>query len=160
MANPFPFVAGSVLTAAELNGIGEWTSYTPVLTAATTNPTLGTGSSSTGSYARIQDLIIYRFAITFGTSGVAAGSGVYRVSLPVTASATTSFYEIGNGQTSFYDSSLVVIYFANAWLPNTTYLEILYQQTFNGLLSNVTNAAPVIPAANDAISGLIIYQAA
>jgi hypothetical protein len=23
MANPFPFVAGSVLTAAELNGIGE-----------------------------------------------------------------------------------------------------------------------------------------
>jgi len=29
MANPFPFTAGQVLTAAQMNGIGETTSFTP-----------------------------------------------------------------------------------------------------------------------------------
>jgi hypothetical protein len=40
MANPFPFVAGSVLTAAELNGIGEVYVYV--------KETLGSTSSVTG----------------------------------------------------------------------------------------------------------------
>jgi hypothetical protein len=160
MANPFPFVANTVLTAAQLNGIGEWTSYTPVLTATTTNPTLGTGSSATGAYARIQNLIVYNFQILFGTSGVVAGVGDYRVSLPVTANATSAFYTITNGQTSFFDNSANVVYFANAWLGTTTTLSILYQTAFNSSMNTVSATNPVIPAANDAISGLIIYRAA
>lgn len=58
--------------------------YTPVLTALTTNPTLGTGGSTTGRYYRIGKLVIGHFGVFFGTAGAAAGSGEYRVSIPVT----------------------------------------------------------------------------
>jgi hypothetical protein len=160
MANPFPFVAGNVLTAAQLNGIGEWTSYTPVLTATTTNPTLGTGSSATGAYARVQNLIVYNFQILFGSSGVVAGVGNYKVSLPVTSNATNAFYTATNGCTAFFDSSANSVYFANAWLESTTNLTLLTQASFNGALQNVSATSPAVPAANDAISGLVIYRAA
>jgi hypothetical protein len=160
MANPFPFVAGEVLTAADMNGIGEWTSYTPVLTATTTNPTLGTGSSATGAYARVQNLIVYNFQILFGSSGVNAGSGNYKVSLPVTSNATSAFYNATNGQTAFFDSSANSVYFSPAWLESTTNLTLLYQGAFNGNMANISDTTPVIPGANDAISGLVIYRAA
>ena len=160
MANPFPFTAGQVLTAAQMNGIGEWTSFTPVLTATVTNPTLGTGSSVAGQYARVQNLIIYQFRITFGTSGVVAGSGNYKISIPITAQSTSAFHSSQLGQTTFFDSSANVNYFANAWLESTTNLSLLYQVTFNGLLVNISATAPVVPAANDEINGLVIYRAA
>ena len=160
MPNPFPFVAGNVLTAAQMNGIGEWTSYTPVLTASVTNPTLGTGGSSVGEYARIQNFIFYRFTITFGTVGVNAGSGSYFVSLPVTATAIGNFYTASVGQTSFFDSSANTPYFANGWQASTTNLQLLYQTGFNGAVAGITNVTPVTPAANDVISGYVIYKAA
>ena len=40
MANPFDFSAGAVLTAAQLNQIGDYESWTPTLT----NITLGNGT--------------------------------------------------------------------------------------------------------------------
>ena len=160
MANPFPFVAGSVLTAAELNGIGEWLSYTPVLTATTTDPTLGTGSSSVGGYSRIQNLIVYRFSIAFGSSGVNAGSGSYEVSLPVNAVVVGNFYTWSAGQTSFYDQSANKPYFGPAWIQASTKLRITYQTGWNDQMSTVGGATPVVPAANDVLSGLVIYQAA
>jgi hypothetical protein len=161
MANPFPFVAGEVLTAADMNGIGEWTSYTPVLTASVTNPTLGTGSSQVGSYARIQNLIIYRFRISFGTSGISTGSGTYRVSLPVAATGSSlDYYLATNGQTSFFDSSASTLYFAQAWIANANYLNLIIQQSFNGFNQDLTSTVPVTVAASDTFSGLIIYQAA
>jgi hypothetical protein len=160
MANPFPFVAGEVLTAADMNGIGEWTDYTAVLTATVTNPTLGTGALNSSRYARIQNLIIYQYFIQFGTSGVNPGAGNYEISLPVNAAGTTTFYEIVAGQTAFYDSSTASSYYANAWLPSVGKLLLTFQSTFNGPLNNVTAAAPVVPAATDAFSGLIIYKAA
>jgi hypothetical protein len=160
MANPFPFVAGEVLTAAELNGIGEWTSYTPVLTASVTNPTLGTGSTQSGSYARIQNLIIYRYFVGFGTSGVNAGAGNYKISLPVASSGITSFYENNIGSVAFFDTSANSIYYANAWIADVNNVTPIYQATFNGALLNVTAAVPVVPAAQDALSGLVVYRAA
>ena len=160
MANPFPFTSGQVLTAAQMNGIGEWTSYTPVLTASVTNPTLGTGSQQLGSFARIQNLIICRFYIAFGASGTNAGSGSYRVSLPVNANPFGAFFSASSGQTSFFDSSANNIYFANGYIPASTYAAILVQNGFNTFMNDLTNAVPVIPAANDVISGYLIYQAA
>ncbi len=160
MANPFPFVSGTTLLASQLNGIGEWTSYTPVLTATTTNPTLGTGSSSVGSYARIQDLIFYRFVITFGTSGVNAGVGTYRISLPVAAAAITNFTENPLGTTMFTDSSLGGNYFGNAWFADVNNLSPVYQTGFNGTVNNIGAVNPVIPAANDVLSGFVTYRAA
>ncbi len=69
-------------------GYAGWTSYTPTLTAATTNPTLGAASAGAvqfGRYCKVGRLVVAQFGIRFATSGASAGSGAYTVSLPVTA---------------------------------------------------------------------------
>lgn len=89
---PLP-AAGGILTAAALYEAP--TTYVPALTAATTNPTLGTGSTQAGFYYRLGDWIIGEARIRFGSSGAAAGTGLYAISLPITANAT--FHDIGGG---------------------------------------------------------------
>lgn len=64
-----------------------FSTYTPELTASSSNPTLGTGSTQSGSYAQIGDLVFGRAVIVFGTSGENPGSGFYSVSLPVASAA-------------------------------------------------------------------------
>lgn len=61
--------------------------WTPTLTASSTNPTMGSGSSAAGSYTggASGEYVEGHGRILFGTSGVNAGSGVYIVSLPVDA---------------------------------------------------------------------------
>lgn len=65
---------------------GAFIAWTPVLTASTTNPTLGTGSSQTGVYMRIGRLIFAQGRILWGTGGT-AGSGTYAISVPVNGTA-------------------------------------------------------------------------
>ena len=83
MANPFLFVAGTVLTAAKLNGIGERTSFTPTITS-------GLGSITTVgalacTYMRVQNIIVVEFDITITTIGTAGGGILF--TLPVTANS-------------------------------------------------------------------------
>ena len=81
--------AGQVLTAATMNSIGAaYETWTPTLTASTTNPTLGTGSSQTGRYGRVNKSVYGQGQISFGTAGVAAGNGFYYISIPVTAQSS------------------------------------------------------------------------
>ena len=79
MANPFPFVAASILTAAELNGIGEYTAYTPTFT----NLTVGNGTVSF-RYGRVNKFIHVIGRVTFGSTTSITGS--VTATLPVTAS--------------------------------------------------------------------------
>ena len=75
--------SGAVLPAATLQSIGAVAeSYTPALTAVTTNPTLGTGSFQEGRYQLLQKRAFVEGAIFFGSSGAAAGTGAYRISVP------------------------------------------------------------------------------
>jgi hypothetical protein len=60
-----------------------YNSNTPSLTASSSNPTLGSGSVANGRYIQINKLVYYFGRVIFGSSGVAAGSGDYRVSLPI-----------------------------------------------------------------------------
>jgi hypothetical protein len=79
MANPFPFVAGAVLTAAEMNGIGESATFTPSIT----NFTLGNGTSA-GQFVRVNTLVYFRVKIVFGsTTSIAAGAK--DLTLPIAA---------------------------------------------------------------------------
>lgn len=78
--------SGQVLTAATLNTIGAvWETYTPTLTASTTNPNLGTTGTAAGRYARIQKIVIGQAQFVFGGAGIAAGLGFYFCSIPITA---------------------------------------------------------------------------
>ena len=78
MANPFPFVAGSILEAAQLNGIGETTSFTPVFT----NLTVGNGTV-TAYYTRIQKLVKVYVNVLFGST--TSITGALTMDLPITA---------------------------------------------------------------------------
>lgn len=152
--------SGQVLTAATMNSIGAaWESWTPALTASTTNPTLGSGSFAGGKYTRINKLVIATFTIRFGTSPN-AGSGTYRVSVPVTAASTQLYYQNELGQVLIRDDSTQVQYQATSYLNTTTTLELAYSATYGGALVNVAHNAPWTWTTNDTLSGIIIYEAA
>ena len=74
---------GTAVEAIETQLVGAYTSYTPTLTASTTSPTLGTGSSATGYYKQIGRMVHGYASIVWGSSGTAAGSGYYGLLLPV-----------------------------------------------------------------------------
>ncbi len=133
-----------------------WTSWTPVLTATTTNPTLGTGSSVAGKYLKVGKLVTAQFSITFGTSGVNAGNGIYRVSLPVTATIFTgSFDTVGIG--NLFDSSAGALYTMTPVMISTTFFELYYTGTS---VYYAQNSSPMTWAASDKITGTLTYQAA
>lgn len=80
------------------DGTTSPSSWTPTLTAATTNPTLGSGSAVRGQRVVVNGWAHFTLAIVFGTSGVNAGSGTYTVSRPYSAHGSyASFDTIGDG---------------------------------------------------------------
>jgi len=123
------FAAGQRLTAAQLQTIVTqvdsltapgWTSYgtsTTLLTAATTNPTLGS-STCTGVYRKPtgSDICDFQYHLLIDTGGgFSAGSGAYRFLLPFAASTAEggSFHMTINesgvalrvGATSYVDTT-------------------------------------------------------
>jgi len=78
--------SGQVLTAATPNTIGAvWETWTPALTASVANPNLGATGTSVGRYARINKTIFGNATFVFTGAGIAAGTGFYFCSLPLTA---------------------------------------------------------------------------
>lgn len=76
MATFGTFAAGQVLTAAELNAVGDWQTYTPALEGSTTDPTVSTVG---GLYYEMNEIVIARVSFTVFTS---AGSGTYYFTTP------------------------------------------------------------------------------
>lgn len=72
-----------------------WSTYTPTLTATTTNPGLGTSPTAIGRYRVVGKTIDVMVELVFGTSP-SAGSGTYLIGLPVAARATTPAH-VGTG---------------------------------------------------------------
>lgn len=145
------FLSGSIIqdqAGTTISGFGAWTSYTPVLTASTTNPTLGTGSTQAGAYTQIGKTVHFRARIVFGSSGVNAGSGYYAVSLPVAAKSAVTV--AGHG---------VLIggsrYLTAAYTNGTTKVELYLDA---GVA--VSNTAPFTWAATNAISIAGTYEVA
>lgn len=96
-------VAATLDDIAALSGTPVWADYTPALTASSSNPTMGSGSVAVGRYVQDGETISGWARIVFGT-GMAAGSGTYRISLPVAPKTETvervvgsTFHWIGTG---------------------------------------------------------------
>jgi hypothetical protein len=137
---------------------GAWQLYTPALTATTTNPTLGTGSVAFGHYYQIGKQVTVQFRIVFGTSGVNAGSGLYRVSLPVTPETTTICIY---GTFWAYDSSAAASAIGALNITSGGLIQFLYSAAApSGNSSEITNAAPWTWAASDQLRGTLTYEAA
>lgn len=98
MATLGTFVAGQVLTAAELNAIGTWTTWNPTVTSATGTITAGTLVNA--RYTQLNKLVILRFEYTVTTAGTAAGAFM-QFTLPESLDGTYSTGDaIGVGRES------------------------------------------------------------
>ena len=84
MANPFPFASGDVLTAAELNQIGELQTWTPTFNFSS----LGNGTY-TAEYIQINEFVFFNFLWTLGSTSTVS-SGV-RFGLPVRATTPNGY---------------------------------------------------------------------
>lgn len=135
---------------------GTWTAWTPQLTASSSNPTLGSGSGQSGRYYR-QGNFIYAWAmITFGSSGVAAGSGTYQFSLPVAASTNqTAFSFIGSMWV--FDSDAATGRIALTRRDGTNDWVIAWVDSATG---SISNTSPWTWAASDQIRYFLSYEAA
>ena len=147
--------SGQVLTAATLNTIGAvWETWTPVLTASVTNPNLGSTGSSVGRYTRINKLVIAQTNFTFGGTGVNAGSGIYKSSLPFTAQGSSwpsgTVFAI---DVSTFASTENVLY-----LDSTT--QVLGIGTGGAGLAASIGSGTYAWAAGDFVRFLMIYEAA
>jgi hypothetical protein len=136
-----------------------WNSFTPVLTASTTNPTLGSGSSAVGEWRYLDngDWIVYQGKITFGTSGVGAGSGTYRISLPKTTGSFGASPIFGKALMS--DSSSTGNMNANMICDTAgvSFLTVYITQVASGGANFATNTFPWVWAASDSITWSIMY---
>ena len=142
----------STALAAKLTTPSAWTSYTPTLTATTTNPTLGTGATAVGKYAQMGKVVIASFRIVFGNSP-SAGSGSYLISLPVTGTGPAPFSSVG--VVRLFDSSAGTGAVANAVFNNSDGTKVLLTAT-----STVTSASPWTWTTTDELSGTFTYEAA
>ena len=147
--------AGQILTAATMNQIGAaWETYTPTLTASTTNPNLGSTGTATGRWARIQKIVFGQANFTFNGAGIAAGLGFYFYSLPVTAQA------LGPVAGSAYAIDIS----AFATTHNTLYLDTTNRLvgigTGGGVLAATIQHNTYVWAAGDQIKVNFCYEAA
>jgi len=77
------FTAGDVLQASDLNAIGTWTSYTPVVTAQTGTIT---SYSAAGQYSIVNKIAVIKFQVSITNKGTA--SNAMYVTVPVTIDIT------------------------------------------------------------------------
>lgn len=149
---------GSAAAIVDGPSISTWT---PALTATTTNPTLGTGSSVSGRYFRSGNLIIGWCFVKFGTASVAAGSGQYRVSTPVTAEAGSVTRVNRVGFAGNFDSSATASHFPLVYLPTADTFGFFYPATWpTGTNTIVAHNTPWTWAASDELNFFFYYEAA
>jgi hypothetical protein len=149
MANPFPFVASTVLTAAQLNGIGEaWTSYTPVIKGGATTVT---ATITYAKYAQVNKVVWVRVNAIVTSAG--AANGIISVSLPIASTQTGDMTAVG---TFVVKDSGTAYYFGAAILSGTN----VVGQAFNsGNYMGDTQPAMTL-ANNDIVSFSICYEVA
>ena len=93
MANPFPFSAGDVLTAANLNAIGESTSWTPTYSGTT-----GGTPTVTTNRARYFEINGVAFAfLNIYMSSVGSATGTLQLTLPSGVPAVAANRLVGSG---------------------------------------------------------------
>jgi hypothetical protein len=154
MANPFPFVAGAVLEAAQLNGIGEaTTAYTPTLGGIT----IGNGTVA-AYYTRVNKLIYGSISISLGSTSSITTTVTF--SLPVTAAANSAGLLMGNGY--YFDTSTGETYLGVSFRSNTTTCTpFVSNANSTYLVRSIINATvPVVFGNGDLLVYQFAYEAA
>jgi hypothetical protein len=153
MATPFPFTAGQVLTAAQLNGIGEaWTSYTPVVKGGATTVT---ATINYAKYAQVNKIVIVVASVNVTSAG--AANGVVTMSLPIAAANIGSTVDIGTcGSFIIKDASAAYFTGAAQLITTTEVAGSSYAST-----QNMGATQPAFTLANgDGVGMFVVYEVA
>lgn len=140
MATLGTFASGQVLTAAELNAIGTWTTFTPNWYFASNAIT---ASASYGRYTVVNDIVIVKASLAYST---AAAGGALRLEIPSAASIAPPAVFDRIGTASIYDVSVGTNYIL------TPYNEASSTTVFNFLVNGggaVTDTGPFVWAIGD-----------
>jgi len=152
MANPFPFVAGEVLTAADMNGIGETTSFTPTWT----NLTVGNGTLNWATYVRVQNLVFVQVQFTLGSTSAVTGNIYFNA--PVSSSVGTQ-NNIGNA--IFADANVNVTFTGVASMATNLIQAIpINVSSTVGFYQNASSTFPFTWATNDVVGVFAVYRVA
>lgn len=152
MPGPGTWSAGDVLTAADLNAIGTWATYSPVVAQ-------NTAVSATVNYAEyclINKMCIVNVSLTCTTTGT-AGQAI-TVTLPVAVTSSSNLKTFGSGYV--FDSSATDAILTTVVNRSSTdkvyFLTEANTNSDNGLGSNPSLAL----GNNDQISFSLMYETA
>ena len=160
MANPFDFTAGAVLTAAQLNSIGDWTAYTPTWG----NITLGSGgaaATNSAKYAEVNGVVFVSGSLTFGSGTSITGN--VSMTVPVTAASLNT---LANGILFTFLDENTTTHFMGRGRRNSTSAVYAYAYyaagTYTSLIdiSDNTKPFPSTWTTGDIISFSGMYEAA
>jgi hypothetical protein len=150
MPGPGTWSAGDILTAGDLNAIGTWTSYTPVLAQNGTR----TATVNYAQYMLLNKMCVVNVDLTCTQAG-SAGSQI-TVTYPFTAAGNT-LISVGSG--FFYDDSATDIILLTVLQASTTTVSF---RTEDGTSPGAGfGQLPSLALANDdVISFSIVYRVA
>ena len=142
-------VSGAVLTAANLNAIGDATeTFTPTIVGNTSGSvTIGNGTL-TGNYFRIQKLVIVNYVLTWGSTTTTTCSGLWLFSVPIgNATRGNAFGRILDAGSTYYRVTGIA--------GNN---KMVLQATDTG--SEVQNTVPMATgwATNDTLVATFVYE--
>lgn len=142
------FSAGIAFANETLSTYNEGT-WTPAITASTSNPTI-TYTSQVGQYLQIGKLVFANFSIVINT--YSGGSGNIRVSLPVAVSASFS----ANGAVALTGVDTPASTVGLVFVPT-------FNQSYGDIRATIDNASPTILdttlfAAGDSLRGTAVYM--
>ena len=87
MANPFDFSSGAILTAAQLNSIGDFESFTPAWNSVTEG-----NATNNGKFCQVNELVFYQIFFDAGsTTSYSAGN----ISLDISGSSLPAAVQDG-----------------------------------------------------------------
>lgn len=143
--------AGQALTAALMNTYvpQEFTAWTPVLTATTTNPAINNGTS-TGRYRQEGKQVFFTAKIVFGSTST-FGSGSWFLSLPVARASGGVVRASG----LYIDTSAGTYYIGVNYAGTTTTIGLAYSAS---PILAVTPTAPMTWATTDEVEVSGTYE--
>jgi hypothetical protein len=152
MANPFPFTAGQVLTAAQMNGIGEaGTTFTPTWTGYTR----GNGTT-VAYYVRVNKLVYVYVEETLGSTSSMGSAPT--LTLPITAARTQAVSPSRNR----IDDTGANVYWGTT-VPISTTQVVVYADLVSGTytaFAGITATIPMTWASTDKFAIAFVYEAA
>jgi len=156
MASFGSFVAGQILSAAELNEAGSFTNYTPTWTQSATV----TKTIFYAQYTQLNKLVVCNFYMT--ATGAGTANSLILVGLPVAASASNTM--MGTGVLIDASASSGTLYPLVGWYVSSTtvgfYSTSVNETDYaNGGAGFTAGGVPVTIASGDIISGSLVYKA-